>query len=309
MKHDALFKMLLKTPTLLQGFFDAFLPEIGRFVDFSNIEFVDKEGFTLDHKKRTGDLLIKTQFRGEAVGFLIHLEHQAQRDSDLAMRMLEYVMLDWREYRLPVYPIAVLTHHGPVPVSPLTFDFPNKMLLRFNFDVIDLRHMDAEPYVKMANPAALALASRMRFRSGNRLRLIKDFALTLARMMPSQPVRDRIAAFFFAYQRLSSPERLQLQKEISKVESKEIGDQVMELTNPWIEAGKEQGRQEGWQQGRQEGEVELVLRQLSRRIGAISASQGKAIRKLPLQSIEALGEALLEFASSTDLVRWLRLHK
>jgi len=157
----------------------------------------------------------------------------------------------------------------------------------------------------------------MRFRSGNRLRLIKDFALTLARMMPSKPVGDMVAAFFFAYQRLSPTEHLQLQQKISKVESTEMGDRVMELTNPWIEAGKEQGRQEGLQEGRQEGlqegrqqgEVELVLRQLSRRFGAISASQEKSIRKLPLATIETLGEALLEFSSTADLARWLRLHK
>ena len=313
MNHDALFKMLLKTPTILQGFFDAFLPETGRFVDFTHLEFMDKEGFTTDDRKRTGDLLIKTQFRGEAAGFLIHLEHQAQRDSDLAMRMLEYFMLDWREYRLPVYPIAVLTYQGSVPAQPLTVDFPNKRVLQFDFDVIDLCHMDAELYVKMANPAALALAARMWFRSENRLKLIKDFALTLARMVLSKPVGDMVAAFFFAYQRLSPAERLQLQQKISKVESTEMRDRVMELTNPWIEAGKEQGRQEGLQAGRQEGrqqgEVELVLRQLSRRLGALSAPQEKAIRKLPLVSIEALGEALLEFASPADLARWLRLHK
>ena len=317
MNHDALFKMLLKTPTILQGFFAAFLPETGRFVDFSNVEFVDKEGFTLDHRKRTGDLLIKTRFRGEAAGFLIHLEHQAQRDADLAMRMLEYFMLDWRAYRLPVYPIAVLTYPGAVPAQPLTVDFPNKRVLQYDFDVIDLGHMDAELYVKTANPAALALAARMRFRSGNRLRLIKDFALTLARMMLSQPVGDMVAAFFFAYQRLSRAEHLQLQQKISKVESIEMGDRVMELTNPWIEAGKEQGRQEGRQKGRQEGrqegrqqgEVELVLRLLSRRLGAISVSQQKSIRKLSLVTIETLGEALLEFSSPADLARWLRLHK
>jgi flagellar biosynthesis/type III secretory pathway protein FliH len=132
-------------------------------------------------------------------------------------------------------------------------------------------------------------------------------------MMLSPPVRDMVAAFFFAYQRISPAERLQLHQEISKVESKEMGDRVMELTNPWIEAGKEQGRQEGRQEGlqagRQQGEVELVLRLLSRRFGALSASQEKIIRKLPLQSIEELGEALLEFTSSADLARWLRLHK
>jgi len=32
--HDAMFKRLLMMPAVLRGFFDAFLPEAGRFIDF-----------------------------------------------------------------------------------------------------------------------------------------------------------------------------------------------------------------------------------------------------------------------------------
>ncbi len=71
-----MFKMLLKAPTVLEGFFEAFLPEVGRFIDFQKVEFVDKEKHTFHAKKRTGDLLIKTRFQGRAACFLIHLEHQ-----------------------------------------------------------------------------------------------------------------------------------------------------------------------------------------------------------------------------------------
>ena len=138
--------------------------------------------------------------------------------------------------------------------------------------------------------------------------LLKNFALTLARMMPGKPVRDMVAAFFFAYQQLSLLESLQLQRKISKFESTEMREIVMQLTNPWIEAGKEQGRQEGRLEGRRQGEVELVLRLLCRRLGAISSSQEKSIRKLPVATLETLGEALLEFSSPADLARWLRLH-
>jgi hypothetical protein len=120
--------MLLKTPTILQGFFEAFLPEAAEFIDFGVLEFVDKELFTSGRKKRTGDLLVKTRFRGEGAGFLIHLEHQAQEHANLPRRMLEYFTLDWIEYDLPVYPIAVLTGRGTATVrlSPLALDFPNK---------------------------------------------------------------------------------------------------------------------------------------------------------------------------------------
>ena len=59
MNHDALLQMLLKRPAILRGFFEAFLSEVARFIDFSVLEFVDKERFTIDGRKRTGDLLVK----------------------------------------------------------------------------------------------------------------------------------------------------------------------------------------------------------------------------------------------------------
>jgi hypothetical protein len=315
MNHDALFKMLLKTPSLLRGFFEAFVPDALPFADFGILEFVDKERFTIDGRKRTGDLLIKTRFRGERAGFLIHLEHQAQPDSDLARRMLEYFVLDWREYDLPVYPIAVITHRQALPEDPLPLavDFPNKRVLQFDFDMIDLSHMHAEDYIKAPNPASLALAARMKFEPKRRMRLTRDFFLTLA-TMPLKPREQKlVAGFFSAYHPMDSRQALQLEKELGKVKSDTLRDRVMNLTNPFIELGKKQGLQQGLQEGivkgRQQGEVELVLRLLGRRLGAISAAREKAIRKLPFSKIEALGEALLEFTSVADLARWLRLNK
>jgi hypothetical protein len=313
--HDALFKMLLKTPTVLQAFFEVFLPDAAKFVDFGALEFVDKELFTRGRKKRTGDLLVKTRFRGKRAGFLIHLEHQAQRDPSLRRRMLEYFTLDWIEYDLPVYPIAVLTGRGTAPVrlSPLAVDFPNKKVLHFDFDVIDLRHMNAEAYVRMLNPAALALAARMRVRREERYSLIKDFTLSLARMAKARPVTDMVASFFFSYRRPDQAEDLKLRQEIARVEPKEMRDRIMQLTNPWIEAGKQEGLQkglhEGLQKGRHTGEAELVLRLLARRLGALSVAQQKSVRKLPLSKIEELGEALLDFRSRGDLARWLRANQ
>jgi hypothetical protein len=310
MDHDALFKMLLRTPTILQSFFEAFVPGAAGFIDFTVLEFVDKELFTIDRRKRTGDLLVKTRFRGQPAGFLIHLEHQAQPDADLKRRMLEYFILDWREYDLPVYPIAVLSSPRTVAVhaSPLAVDFPNKRVLCFDFDVLDLGSMDAGNYVKTPNPAVLALAARMRFTRKNRLSLIKDFAITLARIRTVKRVGDVVASFFFAYQHLDESEDLKLRQEIARVESKEMRDRVMQLTNPWIEAGKREGFQQGRHEGRHEGEAELVLKLLARRLGALSAAQEKSIRKLPLTKIEELGEALLEFTSRADFARWLRLN-
>ncbi len=78
------------------------------------------------------------------------------------------------------------------------------------------------------------------------------------------------------------------------------------MTNPWIEAGEQRGLKRGLKRGRQQGEAGLVLKQLRRRLGAISAAQERAIRNLSLRRVERLGEALLGFQSRADLVRWLR---
>ena len=237
MNHDALFKRLLKNRSILCAFFHQFLPEAARFVDFERLDYADKERVTIDGKRRTGDLLIKTRFRGKNAGFLIHLEHQAQPDRDLARRMLEYFILDWRDFNLPVYPIAVLTHSGrsPCRTAPLLVTFPNKRVLEFDFDIVDLSRLDARAFVKLENAAALALASRMKFEAKDRIGLTRDFFLSLSIIPLDRAERELVAGFFSAYQRLNAQEALQLQGELAIVEPYEVRERVMQLTNPFIE--------------------------------------------------------------------------
>jgi predicted transposase YdaD len=64
--------------------------------------------------------------------------------------------------------------------------------------------------------------------------------------------------------------------------------------------------QEGEQKGRQEGERLLILRLLSRRIGTIAPNIEAQITTLSVPQLEELGDALLDFSSSSDLELWLR---
>jgi predicted transposase/invertase (TIGR01784 family) len=63
--------------------------------------------------------------------------------------------------------------------------------------------------------------------------------------------------------------------------------------------------QEARAEGKQEGEVNLALRQLNRKLGSLPIQIEADIRRLPLEQIEVLGEALLEFGSLSDLEGWL----
>jgi predicted transposase/invertase (TIGR01784 family) len=65
-----------------------------------------------------------------------------------------------------------------------------------------------------------------------------------------------------------------------------------------------------YQEGEQSGAVKearsLILRQLSRRVGTLPTTVEAQVQALALPQLEALGEALLDFAGLDDLVRWLQ---
>ena len=69
--------------------------------------------------------------------------------------------------------------------------------------------------------------------------------------------------------------------------------------------GRLEGQREGRQEGRQEGELDLTFRQLRRRCGDLTPEQVARVRALPLERLEALAEALLDFQGAADLDTWL----
>ncbi len=78
----------------------------------------------------------------------------------------------------------------------------------------------------------------------------------------------------------------------------------------------EEGRLEGEARGRLEGEARgrtaeaaaVALRQLNRRCGTLSEAATAHILALPLQQLEVLTEALLDFSGPADLAAWLAEH-
>jgi predicted transposase YdaD len=74
-----------------------------------------------------------------------------------------------------------------------------------------------------------------------------------------------------------------------------------------FEQGELQGRQEGRQEGRQQEACALLCRQLERRFGSLPAELKASLQVLPLATLEALSEALLEFQCLGDLQSWLAM--
>ena len=86
------------------------------------------------------------------------------------------------------------------------------------------------------------------------------------------------------------------QKEIEQM----LGITTLKDTRVYQEA-KAEGRQEG----RQEGERSLILTLLTHRFGELPQADRDHIESLPLETLEELGKALLDFEELVELQAWL----
>ena len=55
-------------------------------------------------------------------------------------------------------------------------------------------------------------------------------------------------------------------------------------------------------------QARMVTRQLKKRLGEMASSQEAMIHALPVDQLEALGDALLDFSGPDDFARWLAQH-
>jgi len=72
----------------------------------------------------------------------------------------------------------------------------------------------------------------------------------------------------------------------------------VQIVTSWME--------EGIEQGKQQEAIALIMRQLPRRIGAVTPQLQERICGLSLNQLEDLAEALLDFSTEADLIAHLQ---
>ncbi len=321
--HDQLFKKLLREFFL--EFVELFLPGVYLYLNPNNIEFLDKELFTQLplSEKRNADLVVKARFQGQATYFLIHVEPESRRRRKrgaFARRMFDYFALLMRDHQLPVYPVALLSYDTPrdLEASTLSVEFPDKTVLIFRFTVIQLNRLDWRKYLHQDNPAAAALMAKMGVAPEERVEVKKECLRMIARLK-YEPERTKfLGQFVDTYLRLNAEEQTKLKAALQKLPRRER-EVTMEITTSWEEEGivkgivigEKRGEKRGLKQGLKQGlqhEQDLVLRQLTRRLGPLSQRTQTSIARLSFEQLENLGEALLDFTHPRDLTQWLREH-
>ncbi len=69
------------------------------------------------------------------------------------------------------------------------------------------------------------------------------------------------------------------------------------------------GERIGYERGKQEQGQNIILRLLQKRVGELPEEVKKEVQALSLEDLEALGEALLDFTATDDLLHWLQAHR
>jgi hypothetical protein len=298
MEHDHLFKELLAT--FFIEFLDLFLPEVSAYVERDRLEFLDKEVFTdvAAAERHEVDLLVKARFRGRDAFFLIHVENQASPQEQFAARMFRYFARLHEKHALPVYPIALFSYDAPLRPEPDLYEviFPNRRVLEFSFDVIQLNRLNWRDYLRTPNPVASALMTKMRIAPEDRPSVKLECLRMLATLKLDRARATLIGTFMNSYLRLTAAENAVYNREVEAIAPPER-EVVMKLTNEWIEQGEAQGERAALRRA--------AARQLHRLFGPPSTALTARIDTLSTPQLDQLIEDLVDFETLADAEAWL----
>jgi hypothetical protein len=303
--HDTPWKDILRQ--YFQQAVELFFPDTAASIDWQRPhEFLDKEllQITPDAEvgRRYADQLVKVWLRrGQEVWLCIHLEVQASPEPHFAQRIFIYNMRIFQLYNRPAISLVILCDNNrrwqprlfefSLPGTTLQFQFNAVKLLDYQTQTAQLEASD--------NPFAVVVLAHLQAqatRQNNQQRKQVKFALVRQLYERGYNRQQVLDLFRFIDWVLNLPESLKREfwQDLRTFEE--------ERRMPYITSVEEIGFERG--------EKSLIVRQLSRRLRlkALPDVLRTQVEALPLEKLEALGEALLDFEALSDLEQWLTTH-
>ena len=242
-------------------FMEFFVPGAEKDIDWTReIKFLDTEfqKITKDSvpgRRHTDKLVEVTLEDNTRKWILIHVEVQAQKETEFSERMFVYNYRIYDRYKIPVTSIAVLADDSvswdPAPFqygmwgSSMGLDFLKTKLLDYK---------DKWPYLeKEENPFAIVVMAHLKAldtKKDNSLR--KQWKTELIKLLYEKgyPKKGVLNLYSFIDWVLTLPEALE------KIFLEDLREYEKEKKMPYVTSAERIGRQEGIEEGRQEGRQE-----------------------------------------------------
>lgn len=280
------------------------LPEVEDCIDWSlGYVSLDKELTAISNQQKVGKRIADALFKvflknGEEAWLLLHIEVQAQEESNFAERMFIYNYRIFDRYQKPVMSVAILADENPQwrpqyyerisPCTKLRLDFATVKLLDYReqkqglsqndnpFAIVVWAHLEAlqtqeQPTQRLSSKLAV---TRALYEHG----FNKDYILNL---------------FSFIDWVLALPASLELEY-TQTVEQIEEEKHVNYITSV---------ERIGIQKGQLEGERILLDRLLKRRFGSLPANYQRLLQEADDQKLLSWGESLLDAKTLEDVFK------
>lgn len=290
MKTDSIFYRIFQTdPGILFELLGQ-SPEIAQGYEFKSVE-IKQVSFRID-----GVLLPTPDASDQTVWFV---EFQFQRDSLFYQRFFSEIYLYLKLYpeTMDWQAVVIYPKRSIEPAHPYT--------LRANLNSDQVHRIYLEDLDESIDSLGVGL---MRLIVADSVDTVTQAQALISRVQDQAQTNPRFAAIIEMIETIVVYKFPQLSRE--EIENM-LGLSELKQTKVYQEA-LDEGRQEGEQTGITKGKLDeaqsLILRLLNRRIGEVTPEMRSQIQSLSLDQLEALGEALLDFSESADLVNWLEQH-
>ena len=331
--QDSPWKMVLRQ--YFQEAIEFFFPTIAEQINWEiPVEFLDTEFQQLTPNseigKRLADQLVKVyQKGGNSIIILIHLEVQAEPEDIFPERIFTYLIRIFDYFHQAPISLAILCdsdenwrpseYNFTTFGSSLQFNFTSVKLLDYAirwdeleasqnvFATIVMTHLKAQETKR--NPAArkqwkLALIKRLYERGYDRSAILSLFTFVDWIMILPTATKAEFWQELKIYEKertmryITSVEQIGYDRGV-EAEAERSRELILEAQERLLEA------QRSSQERLLEAQRSLLVRQLNRKVGAMPVSLVDRINNLPIEQLESLGEALLDFGSIDDLTDWL----
>ena len=290
--------------------------------DYDTLEKLSTEYVGDAFQRRHGDTAWRLRTRGRWLHVLVMLEFQSTTDAAMALRVLEYTVLLYRELLRngkaglgalpPVLPVVL--YNGDSPWTPAKevrqlIAKPPPALLPYQpsqlYFILDQRHAPAQDFKLHELTWAVAQLERSR--------TVDDLAQVAPRLAPllASPSEDELRRTFSDWLRelwrplvASDPARRPPKDLDLEDMAMSLVDRVAEWPKPYIEQGISLGREQGISAGMAH-ERQLLRRQAATRFDSATAERLAAAiaAESDPERLMAVGEAIARCTTGLELLR------
>jgi predicted transposase YdaD len=331
--HDGFFKRIFSDPVHAAAELRAILPpHVARHIDWDSLQAVHASFVDAALNQRHGDLMFSARLvEGHEVYLWLLFEHQSTIDRWMPLRMLEMAvefLKGWRKehpeaLRLPAI-LPMVLYQGATPwTAPRSlaelYDLSDQALqdlsefllsLRFVLDDLRVTPDDALMERRVGDLARVALVVMKHVTSEHLLDQLVRLQAEISRLLATEQGRLGLSGIVWYIESVHPKlDRHLIIDRLRPVVPPEIAKTMdsyeKTLERMYIEKftrlAREEGVQEGHKEGRKEGQQELLLRQLTRRFGALPEAVTAQVMNADREELERWADRILDAASLDDI--------